>query len=228
MRYISYFGGYRGRKDKQEFLVKNFGEFLSGSVLDVGCGNRNLSQLLSARCQYTGIDLFSNPDIVVNLEEGLPFKDKSYDTIVVLDVLEHVDRIYHLIDEICRVSRKYVVLSLPNMYEISFRVKYLLGKRLSGKYGLPVNRPADRHRWLFSYEDGRTFACSKAKVNKFNIIREFPYYYAYTFLPLKLLMNIAKTIKLSPNLLAWAYWSIWERQGENEKEVKQGKVNKTK
>jgi 2-polyprenyl-3-methyl-5-hydroxy-6-metoxy-1,4-benzoquinol methylase len=214
MRYTNYSGSYRGRKDKQEFLVKNFGEFLSGSVLDVGCGNSNLRQLLSTRCQYTGIDLFGNPDIVVNLEERLPFENKSYDTIVALDVLEHVDRIYHLIDEVCRVSRKYIVLSLPNMYEITFRAKYLFGKRLSEKYGLPINCPADRHKWLVSYEDARNFVHSKAKENKFNIVREFPYYYAYNFLPLKLLMNTAKTIKLSPNLLAWAHWSVWEKQDE--------------
>jgi 2-polyprenyl-3-methyl-5-hydroxy-6-metoxy-1,4-benzoquinol methylase len=206
-----YSGGYRGRKDKQEFLVKNFGEFLSGSVLDVGCGNSNLRQLLSARCRYTGVDLLGNPDIVVNLEKGLPLTTKSYDCVIALDVLEHVNRIHYLIDEICRVSRKYVILSLPNMYEITFRVKYLLGKRLSGKYGLPANHPADRHRWLVSYEDARTFVYSKVKENKFNIIREFPYYYAYNFLPLRFLMNIAKMAKLSPNLLAWAHWSVWER-----------------
>lgn len=214
MRHISYSGGYRGRKDKQEFLVKNFDGFLSGSVLDVGCGNSNLRQLLSPGCRYTGIDLFGSPDIVVNLEEKLPFDDKSYDTTVVLDVLEHIDRIHYLIDEICRVSRKYVILSLPNMYEITFRVKYLLGKRLSGKYGLPAKRPPDRHRWLVSYEDARTFVYSKAKENKFNIIREFSYYYTYNFLSLRLLMNIAKMAKLSPNLLAWAHWSVWERQDE--------------
>lgn len=221
MQYINYFGGYRGRKDKQEFLVKNFGEFLNGSVLDVGCGNSNLRQLLSG--QYTGIDLFGNPDIIVNLEKRLPFEDKSYDTIVALDVLEHVDRLHYLIDEICRVSRKYVIISFPNMYEITFRVKYLLGKRLSGKYGLPANCPTDRHKWLISYEDARTFVYNQAKKNKFSILREFPYYYAYNFLPLKLLMNIAKMAKLSPNLLAWAHWSVWERQCVNEKEMEQDK-----
>jgi hypothetical protein len=76
--------------------------------------------------------------------------------------LEHLDNIHYAFDELCRVARRYVIIGLPNMYEWRFRVMFLMGKRLSGKYGLPVEPPQDRHRWLFSLKEARCFVQERA------------------------------------------------------------------
>ena len=64
-----------------------------------------------------------------------------------LDVLEHTDDIYRANEELFRVARKNVIIALPNAYEVKGRLKFLIGRTLSGKYGLPLDPPSDRHRW---------------------------------------------------------------------------------
>jgi len=146
---------FQGREDKLAVAGDILSKYLCGSVLDVGCDQMHLAKMVRGR--YVGIDVNGTPDLIVNVEHGLPFQDKSFDTVVAFDVLEHLDDIHAAFDELCRVARRYVILGLPNMYEWRFRIMFLLGRRLSGKYGLPAEAPQDRHRWLFSLCEARTF-----------------------------------------------------------------------
>ena len=50
-----------------------------------------------------------------------------------------------------------MVICLPNAYEALARARFVLGRPLSGKYGLPLETPQDRHRWLFSWLEARAF-----------------------------------------------------------------------
>ncbi len=56
---------------------------------------------------YINIDINpnSNPDIVRDIEKGLPFDDKSIDEIVVIHFLEHVNDIHFVMCEIWRVLK---------------------------------------------------------------------------------------------------------------------------
>lgn len=92
---------------------------------------------------------------MIDLEQGLPFKDKSFDTVVAFDVLEHLENIYKAFDGLYPVAKGYVFIGLPNMYEWRFRLLFVLRRKLSGKYGLPPEAPKDRHRWLFSLDEAR-------------------------------------------------------------------------
>ena len=148
-----------GEAGKFEAVVRAFPGIWSGDVLDVGCRSGNLRLALDGQALTPTIPAWtgSPADVVANLEEGLPFPDGSFDVVVALDVLEHTDDIHGAFAELCRVSRRHVVLTLPNTYEASLRLKYLLGKRISGKYGLPVEPVEDRHRWVMSLHEALAF-----------------------------------------------------------------------
>ncbi len=154
-------------------VVAVFPHVWDGFVLDVGCRSGKLKLALCHRnVRYCGLDLKPPASVVGNLESGLPFSGEAFDTVVALDVLEHTDDIYGSFRELCRVSRKFVVISLPNGYEIGGRLRFLLGRTLSGKYGLPQKPPGDRHRWLLSFAEAKDFCTCWAERSGFRVLAE--------------------------------------------------------
>ena len=88
----------------------------------------------------------------------MPFaKDKSFDVVCALDVLEHLEHAHHTFLESLRVSRRALIVTLPNMYHWSYRLRYLVSGRISDKYDFPVHPVIDRHRWLTSFEQSLSF-----------------------------------------------------------------------
>ncbi len=102
-------------------------QYLLGSVLDIGCG----PGYLAARVKpnegwYTGVDIspkaialgkrlfpganFHTHDVE---HDALPFKDRSYDTIVASELFEHLQTHKLLLSEIRRVARTYIVITTP-------------------------------------------------------------------------------------------------------------------
>ena len=86
-------------------------------TLDIGCGDGLISwHLLKLRpdISITGIDVLVRPEshIPVRIYDGItiPYKDKSVDTIIFVDVLHHTDNPKKLIIEAGRVSRKTVII----------------------------------------------------------------------------------------------------------------------
>jgi SAM-dependent methyltransferase len=162
-----------GEMGKFQGVTRAFPQAWDGSLLDVGCRSGNLKRCLNRPgVRYCGLDLYPPADVIGNLENGLPFKDEAFDTVVALDVLEHTDDIHRCIQELCRVARQYVVISLPNAYEMKGRLRFFLGRPLSGKYGLPAEPPRDRHRWLFSFAEAREFCAHSAKCQGYQVVDE--------------------------------------------------------
>jgi SAM-dependent methyltransferase len=124
----------------------------------------DLKPLLQNCSQYFGTDIIPPPigdgDIreilSCDLEQPLPFGDGSFDVVVALDVLEHLNNPHGTIRELLRVARKAVLISLPNMYYIQFRLNFLRG-RLSEKYCFHPHPVVDRHRWILSYSEALQF-----------------------------------------------------------------------
>ena len=145
------------RLDRSRFIAAHFGRYLSGAVLDVGCDEGHLRQLVPG-IRYTGIDVGGHPDIVVDLEqtERLPFDDRAFNSVVCSDVLEHLDSLHRVFAELVRVTDKWLVISLPNNWTNARRA-IERGKGSFAFYGLPAERPRDRHKWFFGLTEARDF-----------------------------------------------------------------------
>ena len=190
-------------------MVQAFPNIWSGSVLDVGCRTRQLRHALPKETvEYLGVDLSPPADVVGNLGTGLPFDTASSDTVVALDVLEHTDDIYNSFAELCRVARSHVLIALPNQYEISGRKRFAFGQPISGKYGLPIEPPNDRHRWLFSFQEALNFTHAMAKNNSFEVIEE-----GCLIGPRRSSIGVRHLVKAFPNLLAPVYVALLRRNG---------------
>jgi SAM-dependent methyltransferase len=88
-----------------------------GSVLDVGCGDGSIDALVqSARPELAiqGIDVLVRPvtKIKVTPFDGvhIPFPDRSFESIMFVDVLHHTENPTVLLAEACRVARRSVVV----------------------------------------------------------------------------------------------------------------------
>ena len=92
------------------------------SIIDVGCGNGILVNNLKTSHLVVGVDRsFSaimyvkrNPCQAVVFD--LPFADQSFDVGIGTEVLEHLPiKVFKKsLSEICRVSRKYILITVPN------------------------------------------------------------------------------------------------------------------
>lgn len=154
--HVEYFS-FADRSLRSRYISQRYRGLLQGKVLDVGCDKAVLKKLLP-ELDYVGIDVGGEPDFVVNLEkvDRLPFPDGSFDCVVCADVLEHLDNLHHVFGELVRVSRRHLVLSLPNNWA-NARRPIQRGRGGIGHYGLPEVPPPDRHKWFFSLEEAANF-----------------------------------------------------------------------
>ena len=92
--------------DKIGTIKKTFGR-----VLDVGCGDGSIDQLimkLRPDLRIEGIDVFvrPHPNIAVTKFDGerIPFPDKHFDAVMFVDVLHHTNNAVALLAEASSVS----------------------------------------------------------------------------------------------------------------------------
>lgn len=145
------------RADRSRFLLKEFGTWFGRSLLDVGCFEAPLRSLVSD-VAYTGVDFAGNPDVHLNLEtvDRLPFDAAAFDCAMSIEVLEHLDNLHAMVPELFRVARQHVIISLPNCWRDA-RVPIERGRSAFAHYGLPIERPVDRHKWFMSFTQVRDF-----------------------------------------------------------------------
>jgi SAM-dependent methyltransferase len=164
---------YRTRQERIAYLRSNFDGFLQGRVLDVGCDKAYLRRQ-DNRFQYVGVDLYGEPDVYVDLEQAtLLFADKTFDCVICLDVLEHLEHIHLLFGELARVTRLHLIVSLPNPLG-QWWPQLIRGGGGADKYGLPAQPPLDRHRWFFNYEDAKSFLLTSAQAHQLQVVRLQP------------------------------------------------------
>ncbi|MEA2338063.1 MAG: hypothetical protein QOE82_2070 [Thermoanaerobaculia bacterium] len=93
-------------------------QYLSGHMLNAGCGSRDLRSFLKAHgvTQLTRYDIASDDaEVVIGPLEVMPFADESFDSVLCNAVLEHVRDAELAIRELTRVVRKggHLVVAVP-------------------------------------------------------------------------------------------------------------------
>ena len=166
---------YQSREEKAEYVWQKYRTILEKSrILDVGGDECHLKKHLPDKATYTAIGLGGSPDRVIDLEkENIPFDDRSFDCVLCLDVLEHLENIHHVFDELCRVTKHHLVLSLPNPWACLYAA--LIRPTPDGNpmkfYGLPLEKPGDRHKWFFSSEEAERFITYRAGRNNMHVVQ---------------------------------------------------------
>lgn len=112
------------------------------SVLEVGPGSgvfRNQGQQFGLNIETVDIDPELNPDHLATVTD-LPFADNHYDLVCAFQVLEHIpyEDSLKAFAEMVRVSRRHVVLSLPDARKV-WRFSIDLPQRFT--WQAMVNRP---------------------------------------------------------------------------------------
>ncbi|MBA2317098.1 MAG: methyltransferase domain-containing protein [Euzebyales bacterium] len=123
-------------------------------VLEVGCGEGEIARRLHARWgDVTGLDLpdaglradwhtVDGPRFLHADAQRLPFDDDTFDVVVSVEVLEHLVDAQAGLDEIARVGKRHLVLSVPR--EPIFR----LGNLLTGRHVKELgNTPGHLNHW---------------------------------------------------------------------------------
>ena len=103
-------------------------------ILDVGCATGGYcTRLNRVGFKCTGID--SNSGYIKKARENgieaytmeanhLKFPDKSFDTVVLFEILEHVDKPHEILKESKRVAKKNILITVPNCTQF-FELKSL-------------------------------------------------------------------------------------------------------
>lgn len=96
--------------------------YMKGEVADLGCGNGFIGNDIGDR--YHGIDISEsgikkaqeyNPqgDFIVGDARSTPWGNRSFDTVLLLCIVEHFERFKPLIWEALRICRGRIVMILP-------------------------------------------------------------------------------------------------------------------
>lgn len=161
---VDYVNFYK-RQERTEYIFQKFRKYFGKKILDVGCDKAVLKTLITD-IEYTGLDVSGDPDICMDIEkvDRLPFDDSSFDCVICADVLEHLDNLHLIFSELLRVTRRYIVISWPNNW-VNARVPIQRGKGSFKHYGLPAERPFDRHKWFFSLSEAKHFVREQVRKN---------------------------------------------------------------
>lgn len=172
---------YSSRREKADYVWRRFHPLLQGKrVLDVGGGEGWLRERVAEDGEYVAVGIGDGCDLTLDLESGpLPYEGGGFDVVLCLDVLEHLESIHRTFDELCRVTRRHVILSLPNPWSAFFtslREPDADRAGLMKFYGLPPEPPEDRHRWFFNSTEADAFVRARAARNGMSVREMAPEY----------------------------------------------------
>ncbi|WP_414468848.1 class I SAM-dependent methyltransferase [Methanobacterium sp. ACI-7] len=116
-------------------MLINFAlKYAGNKILDVGCATGDYcNELKKLDFKCTGIDI--NAKYINKAKENgidaytmdaknIDFPDNSFDTVLLFEVLEHVDDPLVILNEVKRVAKKNILITVPNCNEFSELKKF--------------------------------------------------------------------------------------------------------
>lgn len=115
--------GYKMGRARMHHAVQVISKWEPGSYLDIGCGRGEMLDEAN-RLGFTkvqGVEIVpalveAREDIISADANNLPFEDRSFDYVSMLDVVEHIpdEDIYDIFQELARVADKKILLCIAN------------------------------------------------------------------------------------------------------------------
>lgn len=134
--------------NKRKEIILNFVKNLElNSILDIGCGEglyTNELEKIYPDARIFGLDL-SHKNLLramnrtnnVKYFEGdaqnLPFNDASFDFVMCCETLEHLPEDERALNEIIRVCKRHILLSVPN---VNIDILNIISKKTTTEHGL--------------------------------------------------------------------------------------------
>ena len=160
-------------------------------ILEIGVGNKTVSNYLKQQgFKVTTCDFDENlePDYTADLRK-LPFENNSYDVVLAYEILEHLpwEDVDTALKELHRVSKKYVIISIPYLlgsFEFVFQFplinKILKKAFIDVFFGMPLffinttflKKRQKEHHWEMGIKDYSSRKIRKIFRKKFKIIQE--------------------------------------------------------
>ena len=157
----------------------------SDTLLDIGCGDGVVSRHLPARCHYTGLDIsdaciyeqrHDNPKVRYVQAEQIPdlmTREGPWDTVLLLDVIEHTRRFTPLFERALTRANRQVIVSLPNELFILDRLRMLQGRELNAHSLDLVNQPEGfKHQFIINVAKARSLLTEQARSAGFTLKEE--------------------------------------------------------
>ncbi len=154
------------------------------NLLEIGVGDKVLAAYLknNTGIEYKSMDIAEDlkPDYSGSIEK-MPLAENTFDLVCAFEVLEHLpkDNFLKALQEMQRVSKKYVIISLPHWgRHFSLEIKLPLLKRIKLQYKFNLFSPKHVFNGQHYWEIGKKGSSLKnikniIKESKMKIIKDF-------------------------------------------------------
>lgn len=181
-------------EQRYRHLAKYHKNYLEGKVIDIGSRSSELLERLTG-VKASLVDKHNKdlPDWDWE-KDSVPASDGSYDTVICYDTLEHIDNFHEGFFDILRLSKSNVLISLPNNWKKALN-EFIKGRGRWESYGIPPEKPHDRHKWFFNTEDIEDFIFYNAAPERGNYeVVDVKYNIPKTILRIKILYPILRFV----------------------------------
>jgi SAM-dependent methyltransferase len=185
-------------------------QFVEGqTVLDVGCGSGEGLKVLSERAtDALGIDLddrLRRPDVHVEIKPVEAMPDKSFDVVVCLDVIEHIEADRAFVLELARVARNAVFVTTPN-YTLS---------RNKNPYHVREYTPREFERLFHGLGNATLYAGTAKGAQIVPLTRRLAYQFVNDLYAWRPTLLAAKIVKRLLGVKVWAHQAALVRIPES-------------
>ncbi len=148
---------------RMKFAAEIFPE-KPGKIIDLGCSYGLLGDFMEPKgFGYVGVDIAERIKearkrgrniVKANIEERLPFKDKTFDYVFCGDTLEHLYRPWKVLGEAKRLLKKdgILIVAVPNEFNFLKRGKFIFNKPISN-----TALKEGTHIWLATLQQWEKF-----------------------------------------------------------------------